>query len=176
MTLFLLLVLAALSGAISYISLLPDKFRVARSIVINAPPEAIYPLINDLQSWRQWSPWGNGVPATAVEQEGPPLGAGSLALWSEDRDLGKAKLKIIESSPNDRVALRLQMSKPSAQIHDLRFDLRPAGEGTEVIWQGSTRLDFMGKAFNALKGFEKKTGDRFDAGLKKLKVYVEERV
>ncbi len=173
MTLFLLLVLAALSGAISYISLLPEKFRVARSIVINAPPEAIYPLINDLQAWRQWSPWGNGDPATSVEQEGPPLGAGSLALWTGDRDFGKAKLRIVESSPNERVALRLQMSKPSSQIHDLRFDLRPAGEGSEVIWQGATRLDFMGKASNAVLAFEKRTGDLFDAGLKNLKARVE---
>ena len=169
MTLVLLLILAALSGVISYLSLLSDRFRVARSIVINAPPETIYPLINDVEAWRKWSPWANGDPKTALEKDGPPLGAGSLASWSDDRDLGKVRLRIVESSPNDRVALRMQITRPSAQIHDLRFDLRPVGTGAEVVWQGSTRLDFMGKASNVFLGFEKRMGERFDSGLKKLK-------
>ena len=32
----------------------PDQFRVARSAVIKAPPEKIFPLINDFKAWTAW--------------------------------------------------------------------------------------------------------------------------
>ena len=35
----------------------PDTFRVQRATSIQAPPEKIFPFINDLHSWISWSPW-----------------------------------------------------------------------------------------------------------------------
>jgi hypothetical protein len=32
----------------------PDTFRVARSTSIKAPPEAIFPLIEDFRNWSAW--------------------------------------------------------------------------------------------------------------------------
>jgi hypothetical protein len=34
----------------------PDTFRVQRATSINAPPERIFPLIDDFHSWGAWSP------------------------------------------------------------------------------------------------------------------------
>lgn len=34
----------------------PDTFRVQRATSIKAPPEKIFPLINDFQRWGRWSP------------------------------------------------------------------------------------------------------------------------
>ena len=41
----------------------PDTLRVQRSDSIKAPPEKIFPLINDFHQWRSWSPYENKDPA-----------------------------------------------------------------------------------------------------------------
>ena len=49
------LVLAlALAGFLIYASRRPDTFRVARTARVNAPAEAIFPLINDYRNWTLW--------------------------------------------------------------------------------------------------------------------------
>ena len=35
----------------------PDTFSVVRTASIKAPPEKIFPLINDFHKWGSWSPW-----------------------------------------------------------------------------------------------------------------------
>ena len=41
----------------------PDTFRVERQASINAPPEKIYPLIEDFHRWDAWSPYEKLDPA-----------------------------------------------------------------------------------------------------------------
>ena len=36
----------------------PSDFRVARSITIAAPPEQVFPQVNELRNWEAWNPWG----------------------------------------------------------------------------------------------------------------------
>ena len=40
----------------------PDQFRVSRSSAIKAPPDKIFPLINDFKAWTAWSPYENKDP------------------------------------------------------------------------------------------------------------------
>jgi len=35
----------------------PDTLRVQRATSIKAPPDKIFPLINDFRQWRSWSPY-----------------------------------------------------------------------------------------------------------------------
>ena len=174
MTLFLLLVLAALSAAIIYISLSSDRFSIARSTVIDAPPERIYPLINDLHDWERWSPWAKLDPGQVISYEGSPLGAGSIMSWAGNRKVGQGKMKIAESSPNERIKLRLQLIKPLQAIHDVQIDLTPLGETrTEVLWRMSGRHEFVAKALHAFMNLDKRVGDQFEQGLANLKRLVE---
>ena len=173
MTLFLLFVLAALSAAIIYVSLLPDKFRVARSIIIDASPEAIYPHINDLHAWEHWSPLTRLDSAATRNHEGSPLGAGAIFSWSGDPKQGAGAIKITASSPGERVTIRRRITKPFEATDELRFDLTPIGDATEVLWQASGTLDFTGKAVNLLSSLERKLGGQFEEGLRELKKRVE---
>ncbi|MDB9821639.1 hypothetical protein OAC17_02770 [Flavobacteriaceae bacterium] len=36
------------------------KMNVIKSIYVDAAPEKIYPIINDLSNWEQWSPMDYG--------------------------------------------------------------------------------------------------------------------
>ncbi len=174
MTLILLLVLAAVSALIAYISLQPNTFRVARSAVIDAPPERIYPLINDLQAWARWSPWARLDPQQVVTFEGSPLGAGAVMTWAGNNKVGSGKMKITESSQNERIRMKLQFIKPMKAINDVQFDLKPVTDTrTEVVWTMSGKNEFMGKAMNAFMNCDKMVGGQFEQGLSNLRALVE---
>jgi uncharacterized protein YndB with AHSA1/START domain len=174
MTLFLLLLLAAISALVAYISLQPDAFRITRSGVVGAPVERIYPLINDLHQWEHWSPWAKLDPGQVVTYEGSPLGAGSIMTWAGNSKVGEGKMKISESSPNERIRLRLQFLKPMRAIHDMQIDLRPLGDSrTEVVWTMAGKNEFMAKAMHAFMNMERRIGDRFDQGLANIKALAE---
>ena len=58
-----IIVAVLLAGILIFAATRPDTFRVQRSTSIKAPPEKIFPLINDLQRWGAWSPYEKRDPA-----------------------------------------------------------------------------------------------------------------
>src|SRR5207245_10188362 len=52
-----IIVAVLLAGIFIFAATRPDTFRVQRSTSIKAPPERIFPLINDLQRCGAWSPY-----------------------------------------------------------------------------------------------------------------------
>ncbi len=174
MTFFLLFLLAAVSGLIAYISLQPDTFKIARSAVFDAPPERIYPEINDFHNWEKWSPWAKLDPDQKTSYGGSPLGAGAVLAWSGNKKVGVGKMTIKESSQNERVRIRLEFSKPMQAVNDVQFDLKPISETrTEVLWTMSGRNEFMAKAMCAFMNMDKMVGGQFEQGLANLKAIVE---
>ncbi|HEY8162665.1 MAG TPA: SRPBCC family protein [Methylocystis sp.] len=174
MTLFLLVVLALISGLIAYISLQPNTFKITRSAIIDAPPETIYPLINDLHSWEAWSPWARLDPNAKNSFDGSPLGPGASMSWSGNNKVGAGKMTIKESSQNERIRLKLEFSRPMQAASDVQFDLAPVGETrTEVAWAMSGRNEFMGKAMAVFMNMDKVVGAQFELGLANLKAVAE---
>ena len=43
----------------------PATFRLERSTTIKAPPEKIFPFVNDFHRWMTWSPWEKTVSSFA---------------------------------------------------------------------------------------------------------------
>lgn len=173
MTLILLFMLAALSGIMIFISLKSDRFHVARSVIIERGPEIVYPFINDFHKWGDWSPLATPSVHASTTFDGSPLGAGAIYQWADDARLGAGKMKIIESSQNERVIIKRHIKKPLEVIDDISFNLTESGAHTEIIWEVNRRLDFIGKAANLLKGLENRTGSDLEDGLKRLKSEVE---
>ncbi|WP_424362560.1 SRPBCC family protein [Methylocystis parvus] len=174
MTFFLLFMLAAVSGLVAYISLQPNTFRIARSAVFDAPPERIYPEINDFHNWEKWSPWARLDPDQKTTYDGSPLGAGAILEWSGNNKVGAGKMKIKESSQNERVRIKIQFFKPMQAINDVQFDLKPISETkTEVRWTMSGHNEFVAKAMHAFMNVDKMVGGQFEQGLANLKAIVE---
>src|SRR4029077_820275 len=59
----------------------PDVFRVQRATLIKAPPDKIFPLINDFRNWGAWSRWERMDPAMKRSYMGPPAGKGAVYEW-----------------------------------------------------------------------------------------------
>ena len=47
----------AIAGILLYAATKPDSFRVQRVVLINTPPDKVFPLINDMKAWTAWSPY-----------------------------------------------------------------------------------------------------------------------
>ena len=56
-------IVVAIAGILLYAATKPDSFRVQRTVLINAPPDKIFPLINDIKAWTAWSPYEKKDPA-----------------------------------------------------------------------------------------------------------------
>ena len=55
----------------------PDTFSVQRSASIQAPPERIFPLINDLRAFNTWNPFEKKDPNLKGRYSGPAGGKGA---------------------------------------------------------------------------------------------------
>lgn len=81
---------------------LPSRFEVARTTLINAPTEKIHDLIADPRRWKQWSTSGRRDPVMDITYSGPPFGQGAKWSWaSKTERSGMMELTSVE--PNRRV-------------------------------------------------------------------------
>jgi len=122
---------AAVLVAVAY--LLPREVTVARSITIDAPPEAIFPHVNSMTATQKWSPWLERDPDVRLTFEGPEAGVGSKMSWVSDQpDVGTGTQIITASVENERVESDLDFGPMGTAT--AWFALAPAGGSTEVTW------------------------------------------
>ena len=57
----------------------PSEYSVTRSVAIAAPPDAVFPHVNELKKWAVWNPWEKIDPAMKLTYEGPASGVGARA-------------------------------------------------------------------------------------------------
>lgn len=88
-------ILALLAGTFVLVGiLLPGTVEVTRRVEIKAPPEAVFPLLDDLVAWMEWMPWGE----VASRLDGPEAGTGARRVW-DDPKLGSGSLTLTGSRP-----------------------------------------------------------------------------
>lgn len=78
--------------------LLPSSAHVERSIVISVPREMVFPLVNEVKRYQEWSPWAELDPQTQYTYDGPAAGVGSKMTWnSKAENVGSGYQAIAES-------------------------------------------------------------------------------
>ena len=88
-TLIVLAVLAVgIVGILAYAATRPDDFRVQRSAVIKAPPEKIFPFINDFKQWGAWSPYEKLDPGMKRIYGATTAGKGATYAWEGNGNVG----------------------------------------------------------------------------------------
>lgn len=152
----------------------PDTFRVERSTTIKAAPEKIYPLINDLHSWTTWSPYEKKDPDMKRTHSGAASGQGAVYEWDGDKNVGKGRMEITESSPASRVVIKLDFLAPFEAHNTAEFTLQPQGDATQVTWSMYGPANYMSKLMSVFFNMDKMVGDDFAIGLANLKAAAEQ--
>ena len=107
----------------------PDQFRVSRSAVIKAPPEKIFPLINDFKAWTAWSPYENKDPAMKRTYGSSTTRARARPTPGTATATSAAGNMLITDAPApSKVALELNMTRPMTAHNKVDFTLVPAGD------------------------------------------------
>ena len=165
-----IIVLVGILGAVAVG--LPAHVTVARSVVINAPESAIFPYLNNLHRFADWSPWRTRDPQLAVTYAGPQEGKGAQVQWtSQVKSIGTGSMEISESEPNRRIDLVVNYNGVEGTSS---YDIAPSGSGSKVTWglgydTGSSPL----KRWTALM-LDGIVGAEYRSGLDKLKAKIEE--
>jgi uncharacterized protein YndB with AHSA1/START domain len=123
----LLVVIAAIVAAVvlSVVAVLviavskPDTLTVQRSIDIDAPPQAIYVLVDDFHNWKTWAPQDRGDATMTRTFTGPSSGAGAVSQWSGNGSAGAGRMVIADATAPERVVVTVDWTAPM-RAHNAR--------------------------------------------------------
>jgi uncharacterized protein YndB with AHSA1/START domain len=147
----------------------PDTFTVKRSASIKAPPEKIFPLINDYKNWTQWSPWENRDPNLKRTYSGAPSGEGAIYAWEGNKNVGSGRMEIVDTAPPNKVIIKLDFISPFEAHNVAEFTLAPQGDATNVTWEMRGPTPFIGKIMHVFMNMDKMIGTDFETGLASMK-------
>ena len=164
------LVLAALIVVfVIVVALQPAAFRVQRSITIAAPPSTVFPHVNDVHQFQEWSPWAKIDPNTKMTYEGPAAGTGAKFSWAGNNQVGEGAMSVTDSRPNEKIEFKLEFKKPFEATNTADFTFQPEGDKTSVTWGMNGTKNFVMKAFGLFMDCDKMIGPDFEKGLASLK-------
>jgi uncharacterized protein YndB with AHSA1/START domain len=162
------LVALGLAGVLLAASLRPATMTVARSATVNAPPDKLFALINDLRQFNTWNPYERKDPQIRGTYSGPAAGPGALYQFEGNKDVGRGSIQIVDSAPG-KVTMQLHMIEPFEGRNTVEFRLAPAASGTEVTWAMRCASPFVARLAGLFFDMDQMIGRDFEAGLANLK-------
>jgi len=151
----------------------PCEFKVSRTATIGAPPDKVFPHVNDLHMWEAWSPWAKLDPNSKSTFNGPPAGTGTSMKWEGNNKVGVGTMTITDSKPSGFIRFRLDFEKPMKATNTAEFSFLSDGTQTTVIWTMLGKNNLFGKVFGLFMNCDKMVGGQFEQGLANLKSVAE---
>ena len=150
---------------------LPSAYRIERSVVIDADPEAIHEYVGDLDKWTAWEPWSEEDPTIRVERSDNTTGVGAHQSWSGES--GGGELTLTRNSVDEGIAYDLTFDDEHESQVTMRY--QADGAATRVVWtmEGDSGMNLIGRYFGLV--MDSMVGPMFERGLEKLKFVVEQK-
>lgn len=128
-------------AALGYGATQPKTWRVERSVVVDAAPADVLPLLEDLEQWPKWA----GGPDAAASGMTYTFGAtkrgvGATYTWDAPSTHGTVTLTAVDAA-GVAYAMTMEDSETPAKG---RIALLPEGEGTRVTWTDEGDFSAMG--------------------------------
>jgi uncharacterized protein YndB with AHSA1/START domain len=170
----LAIIIVVLAIAIAIVLVLaatkPDTFSVQRAAAVKAPPEKIFPLINDFHQWGTWSPWEGKDPGMKRTYSGTASGRGAVYAWDGNKNVGSGRMEILDASSPSKIVINLDFFKPFEAHNTAEFTVVPQGDGaTNINWVMHGPAPFMSKIMQVFMNIDKMVGKDFEIGLSNLK-------
>ena len=147
----------------------PDTFSVQRATTVKAPPERIFPLINDFHQWGTWSPYETKDPAMKRSYSGAESGKGAVYGWEGNKNVGSGRMEILDSSAPSKIVIKLDFFTPFEAHNTAEFTMLPQGDATNVTWLMHGPAPFTSKLMQVFINLDNMIGKDFEAGLANLK-------
>lgn len=167
------IVVVAIVAVLAYAATRPDELRVARSTLIRAPAEKIFPIVDDLRRWSAWSPWERKDPAMKRTFSGADRGKGAAYAWDGNRAVGSGRMEIVESTPPSKIAIKLDFIRPFEGHNTAIYTFVPEADATRLTWSMLGPSPFAAKVMGVFVDMDKMIGKDFEAGLANLKAAAE---
>jgi uncharacterized protein YndB with AHSA1/START domain len=172
----LILVLAVLGWAATK----PDRLHLQRSIVIAAPAEKIFPLLDDFHNWNAWAPGDKDDPTMQRTYSGAACGVGAVSDWRGSGSTGAGRMAITDETPNERVVVTVDFARPFVAHNMNTFTLEQVGPGTltsppvtKVTWSFDGSNVYMMRVMSVFVNMDKFMGKHFEDGLANLRAAAE---
>ncbi len=164
----IVVILALLFAAAGF--LLPSKRTVTRTVVIDAPAQAIMPHLTGARAFHAWSPWADRVSDLEITWTGPVRGTGSGMRWDSAR-LGPGSWVVGDIDGDRRVDVALTFGENSKAVS--WFELAPVPGGTRVTWgfEAEAGMNPVHRWFGLM--LDDWIGGDYEKGLRRLKARVE---
>jgi effector-binding domain-containing protein len=168
----LLFVVLGLVGLVLILGLVaPKEVSADRSIVIDAPQEAVFNTVNDFKSWESWSPWKAKDESMEITYGDQTVGEGASYSWVSDAS-GNGKMKMVESEAPERIRTEIEFDGQGTAYGSWDFEAAENG-GTKATWGFNSRFPFPFNAMLLFQDIGAAVGNDFEAGLALLKDKVE---
>jgi Polyketide cyclase / dehydrase and lipid transport len=161
----------------------PGSFSVERAISVGAPPERIFPLINDFHQWVSWSPYENKDPAMKRSYSGAASGKGAVYGWDGNNNVGSGRMEILDAEIQEtehrdsmapsKILIKLDFFKPFEGHNTAEFTMLPQGDATRLVWAMRGPAPFMSKLMQVFINLDQMVGRDFEVGLANLKKLTE---
>lgn len=163
----------AVAGVLGYAAVKPATFQASRSTLIKAPPERVFPLVNDLRAVNTWNPFVKADPDVRLVYSGPDSGPGARHSFAGNGKVGVGEIEIVEAVAPARVVMNLHTIKPMEGHNRVEFTLEPAAEGTRITWSLRGEQPYIGRLVGVFINMDAMVGGAFETGLRDLKAQVE---
>lgn len=169
----LVMILLLIAILLFVVATRPMRFRVQRSIRIDAPREKVFALVSNFRDFDAWSPWAALDPSMRKSFSGADSGQGAVYEWQGNGKVGQGRMEIVETLAPERVVIKLDFLKPFEAHNTTEYLLTTDGEGTEFAWAMHGSNNFMAKLMGLFFSMDKMVGGQFEQGLARLKALAE---
>ncbi|MGK7393011.1 MAG: SRPBCC family protein [Candidatus Cyclobacteriaceae bacterium M3_2C_046] len=166
-------ILIAIAGIVTIILaaalVMPKKYEVQRSVVINASSSVVVQQLAMFQNFKEWSPWSALDPDMETQITGQDGKVGAIYSWTGNKDVGSGSMKIIQQTA-DRIDIDLAFLEPWESSAKTYFTWAEKGGVVEVVWgmSGSNPIPM-----NLFLNMDKMIGPDYEKGLSALKARCE---
>ena len=146
----------------------PRQYKIEKTTVVNIPVYESFAYLNQIQNWKDWSPWNSSLDSTMVffySQNKSGLGA---AQYFRGDLVGIGRFRIVESLPNEKIKFNLSLDHGFMNINQT-FYFKALGGKTQLTWvdEGDVGMNPLFRFMLPTK--IKNSEDAFEEGLITIK-------
>jgi uncharacterized protein YndB with AHSA1/START domain len=151
-----------------------DTFQIHREILIQAPPEKIYALLEDFHNWPRWAPQDREDAGLKRSYSGVASGNGAISQWQSSGKSGAGRMEIVEAWAPARLVVQVDFTRPFVAHNRNEFVLEPEAGFTRVIWAMQGSNVYLMKLMSLFIDMDRMMGRHFEDGLAALKTAAEQ--